>query len=302
MSYILVRKMITMPHSYAGRNWFFDFQAVPTVFVEKDVERSLQRAQNAANILAKSWSADLNTEWLTRHYLALKMIFSASLMLTTADYSHSKNIRLTDSYLQYYAVLSCMRALLYADFRTDWSSGGLVKATHNTVINKASNTISSFSKESGISAKSYAQELKALREIYSYGAPSSGPRLCDGYTTASLEKTTELCILICEIAQMHSEQLEQAIDTHYRGEFTLVDGDTHHCLAYSINDIEVFDDEDSYRLGYYYRKYPRPTNLLCMVSEGHVEDYFGAWCADSEDETEDVYNPDTNWRIIFPFP
>ena len=40
------------------------------------------------------------------------------------------------------------------------------------------------------------------------------------------------------------------------------------------------------------------------MTEGMVEDFFGSWCSDDdEDENyEDVYNPDQNWRIIFPVP
>lgn len=30
-----------------------------------------------------------------------------------------------------------------------------------------------------------------------------------------------------------------------------------------------------------------------------VEDYFGAWY---QDDDSDIYNPDVNWRIIFPVP
>lgn len=36
------------------------------------------------------------------------------------------------------------------------------------------------------------------------------------------------------------------------------------------------------------------------MTEGMVEDFFGAWCSDVDDET--LYNPDIDWRIIFPVP
>jgi hypothetical protein len=39
------------------------------------------------------------------------------------------------------------------------------------------------------------------------------------------------------------------------------------------------------------------------MSEGMVEDFFGAWCSrEDTDDEDDIYNPDTNWRIIFPVP
>ncbi|MPN24169.1 hypothetical protein SDC9_171563 [bioreactor metagenome] len=37
------------------------------------------------------------------------------------------------------------------------------------------------------------------------------------------------------------------------------------------------------------------------MTEGMVEDFFGAWYSDL-DEEEQIYNPDIDWRIIFPVP
>jgi hypothetical protein len=34
------------------------------------------------------------------------------------------------------------------------------------------------------------------------------------------------------------------------------------------------------------------------MSEGHVEDFFGSWCAE-EDTDADIFDPDDNWYIIF---
>lgn len=35
-----------------------------------------------------------------------------------------------------------------------------------------------------------------------------------------------------------------------------------------------------------------------------VEDFFGAWCDYEDEEKDDIekYNPDENWRLIFPMP
>ncbi len=46
------------------------------------------------------------------------------------------------------------------------------------------------------------------------------------------------------------------------------------------------------------RKYPLPTNIQHIMSEGHVEDFFGSWCAEEETD-DDIFDPDENWYIIF---
>ena len=48
------------------------------------------------------------------------------------------------------------------------------------------------------------------------------------------------------------------------------------------------------------RKHPMPTNILHMMSEGHVEDFFGSWL--DQEDSEDGFNPDENWRILFDVP
>ncbi|MBN8714999.1 MAG: hypothetical protein J0H50_13740 [Xanthomonadales bacterium] len=59
------------------------------------------------------------------------------------------------------------------------------------------------------------------------------------------------------------------------------------------------DREDAYRLGYLARKYPRPANLLHLMTEGHVDDFFGAWHNGND---EGIFNPDETLQIIFDIP
>lgn len=302
MSYIAVKKILTPRTKYAGRSWYFDFSKIPNEFEEHKVSAYVGKLQTKLSPVTTNWTPELNTAWLIRHYMALKMLFTASIMLTSANYAYDKNIKVTDSYLQYYAVFSCLRAIVFTDPRSEWKSGSLIKATHSKTINVATNIISSFSPSHGDLTNSYANDLKDMREIYSYGAPSSGPSLCEDKTNVSYKKTVELCQLLAEIAQLQSEILEMSLDKNYIGEFSLIREGSEKCFEYFISGQRIIDEEDIYRLGYYYRKWPKPTNLLNMVSEGHVEDYFGAWCPDYEDEGEDVYNPDDDWGVIFPFP
>ena len=71
--------------------------------------------------------------------------------------------------------------------------------------------------------------------------------------------------------------------------------------SYDEKGFKFFDSEDRYRLDYIKRKVSRPYSIINTMTEGMVEDFFGSWCSDDENY-EDLYNPDQNWRIIFPVP
>lgn len=61
---------------------------------------------------------------------------------------------------------------------------------------------------------------------------------------------------------------------------------------------QVFlDDEDIRRMGYLMRKHPRPANLKMLLTDGHVEDLFGAWF--DESERDGGFNPDLGRGVIF---
>jgi len=301
MSHIYVRMLTTQATPYIGRNWFFEYKELPIVFNDDDIICYVQNLEKDFAELAKVWTPALNTEWLLRHYLALKMILSATVLLTSCEYSVEKNIRITEHYLQYYAILSCLRSILYTTPRSKWNDGSLVSSTHSKIINFSTNVLSSISKEYGESVNTYSFLLKSLREILSYGAPSSGPSLYDEVSEVNIDMTTSYCKLLAEISQMQSEILERALNKYYTGKFSLLEDPAWDIFLYPIPGGELLDKEDYHRVGYYYRKWPKPTNLLLMISEGHVEDYFGAWCS-KDGDTTNQYDPDANWRLIFPFP
>lgn len=71
---------------------------------------------------------------------------------------------------------------------------------------------------------------------------------------------------------------------------------------YGGKELSIVDSEDLYRLGYIERKIKKPYNLHMMMSEGLVEDFFGAWYPENDTNLNLLYNPDANWQIIFPVP
>jgi hypothetical protein len=68
-------------------------------------------------------------------------------------------------------------------------------------------------------------------------------------------------------------------------------------LEVEIEGQTFLDRDDMYRVGYLIRKHPRPTSLQMLMTDGHVEDFFGAWCSKKEGQVG--FDPDSNPCIIF---
>jgi hypothetical protein len=64
-----------------------------------------------------------------------------------------------------------------------------------------------------------------------------------------------------------------------------------------LGGAHFIDYEDARRLLYLMRKHPRPTSIKALLTDGHVEDFFGAWTAEVESEIN--FNPDDNLDAIF---
>ena len=192
--------------------------------------------------------------------------------------------------------MALLRAIVYTLPDVDWEDGKLAAISHKKAINLSFDFLSSFNPDEAKQLKILTLDLKANRELISYRSPSSGD-------TEVLKHDDILCsaTILAEFAQMNSEILERSI---------LKNSDEQHFLFHkkyalqltkvTIEDRDFFDKEDAYRLGYLAKKYPLPTNILHLMTEGHVEDFFGAWCAEEEDES--AFDPDTDWRLIFDIP
>jgi hypothetical protein len=146
--------------------------------------------------------------------------------------------------------------------------------------------------------------LKAFRELISYRAPSSG----DAHNKIeSALDPIDLCTLFCEIAQAQSVLLEASFKKNAKGSYKFIDYYMDHVCQTEIDGFTFWDDEDWYRFGKFALKHSQPTNLACILSEGHVEDFFFAWWPKNEDDQEnidkkDIFNPDYNWGVIFDLP
>lgn len=295
MSHIHVRKMIESRTSYAGRSWSYGFRSIPQYCAEASVEKTCKRLLKTIAPIAKDWNDNRNSEWISRIYFAAKMILASSVMAQSLEFAKAKNLRAAISYLEYYTVLNALRSILLTNPHVPWDKGALLSSTHTKTINVAADILGQFDKKVAAQTKKHITHLKAFRELISYRAPSSG----DSFPKADVD-VIAICRLFAEIAQLQSELIEASVLKNAIGSFSLKAEAIDRICKIKIAGINFDDTEDHYRMDYLRLKYPLPTNILHIMSEGHVEDFFGSWCP--KDEEEDQFNPDNNRGILFDVP
>ena len=230
-----------------------------------------------------------------RIFFAAKMVLASSVMAQSLRYAEENNLRPVVSYLSYYTVMHAFRAILFTSPQVKWNNAEILQMTHTKTINIACDALAHFNKELSSQVKRSTIHLKAFRELISYRAPSSG----DNFEKPDFD-VHRFCRLFLEVAQLQSELLEASIEKHVTSSFELDQVFTQHVYDIEIDGIHFHDKEDWYRIGYLARKHPAPTNILRIMSEGQIEDFFGSWRP--KEETPNAFNPDDDWRILFDVP
>lgn len=285
-----------MTERFAGREWYYSFKEISSTFDEAKCQVVSNRLLERYSLLTRAWTNELNSEWICRLYMSAKLIMAATLKINSASYSEDHNLRVVIPYLRYYAALSLLRSICYTLPEHEWKGGALIQIPHKSAIDGAIEHIRRFSPDIAKSVEWQIRELKAERELISYRAPSSGDD-----QVSEKSRFLSLCALLAEIAQFNSELLEVSLHKKTIPESFVFD------LSYAegIAGIEIDghyfgDTEDAYRLSYLARKQNYPTNIMFLMTEGHVEDFFGAWHV--SDGSPDLFNPDEATSIIFDIP
>ncbi|MEI6074441.1 MAG: hypothetical protein WCS94_02630 [Verrucomicrobiota bacterium] len=282
---------------YTGIGHGISFEHISNEWDEEKCQEFCSNLKQKYAEQTKAWTDDLHSEWLTRNYLAVKMILSASVMLTSFEYCREKNVRIVQPYLLYYAALSCCRAVIFT--RPDFRLNGVdfYQMNHSKVLNVIGRHIEDAFPISGPGFKSLLFKLRDDREMFSYKFPAQGIARSD--MDDQFNSVVELCSLLAENAQLNSECLEASIIKYVVRDFVVKPEIVEKCFLYESESEGFVDHDDYYRTNYMVRKNWHPCNLRMMATEGLVEDYFGSWCSENEDGGP--YNPDKDWRIIFPF-
>jgi hypothetical protein len=189
-----------------------------------------------------------------------------------------------------------MRAIVFTLPEQEWNDGKIITLSHTKILNLATDHMAKFDTKVAQNIKKLSLKLRAARELISYWHPSSGD------SNLQREDGIEsIATLLSEVAQFNSEILERSILKWASEEsFVFLQSYIDKLTTVRLHGLNFFDQEDAYRMGYLQRKYPAPPNILHIMTEGHVEDFFGAWVP--EDANAGGFNPDMNWRIIFDVP
>lgn len=277
------------------KNDYFEYKELYSNFGKTIIETRINDLRPPFTKIAKVFDINSNTQWIIRTYLASKMILASSVLLTSAQYAKSKNLRIVEPYLLYYPLLSCARSVIFTNPYIEWSDD-LVTMTHSKTINLIGDIVAKYNKKKGDEIKKLIDWAREYREIFSYKFPANG---LTGHLI-NFEDVVIVCRLLCEIAQLQSAILEAAITKHVTQQYEIDEMEIIRTYLYGEKNFQFIDSEDGYRLNYIQRKEARPFSIMNTMTEGMVEDFFGAWCSDIDED--DVYNPDENWRIIFPVP
>ena len=228
------------------------------------------------------------------------MILNSTVLLQNAEYAEEKNLRIVRPYIEYYAVLSLLRCVVYTLPNQQWENGKIIKISHSKAINLTCDWLSLFNKTEAQGVKDLCKLLKAQRELISYRAPASGDKNLD-----NSYDVIKICAILADLAQFNSVLLEASVKKNANpSDFVVCTEDINRIARVNIEGFEFFDKYDAMRLDYIRRKSPFPSNIVCSMTEGQTEDYIGAWDNDEEEDDSDIYHGGgpRDWQIIFDIP
>ncbi|MCP4763563.1 MAG: hypothetical protein GY870_17460 [archaeon] len=285
---------------FSPKDWFYSYRELDDIVDEAKIEKMLQKISQQYAVLTKNWSEELNSQWTCRIYISTKMILNATVLLNSLEFSKGVNLRVVNSYIEYYSILSLLRCIIFTIPTADWDDGKILSITHSKTINVACDWISKFNPDFSEKIKDVTLMLKAQRELVSYRCPASG----DQNLIENFDLDYHLTIL-AEIAQINSELLEKSVNKHTDKSMHIVfQKHIDEITKVEINGFSFNDSEDRYRLDYVRRKQPHPFNLALFMTEGQTEDFIGAWESESSEDDPDQFSmgSPSEWQQIFDIP
>jgi hypothetical protein len=295
-------KLISNKYKVFGRDWWYAFRVLNAKADTAKATQFIASNQKLFSPIAKGWNSESNSEWVARCYLAGRLIMASTLYINTYRHCIKTNTRIVLPFLQYYAALFSMRACILTSPQHEWNNGALLSITHSKAINVSSDIVRSICpQEYSDKLKEKLRTLKAYRELISYIAPTDGDGNAPGL---SAEDLIEMCTLLSEIAQLHSEILEGSITKHapIDQKLEIYLEQIEHTFKATIEDFDFLDSADLYRLDYLRRKKPSVENVCHMITDGQAEDFFGAWRSTEDDESDSIFNSDNSTTVIFDIP
>lgn len=246
--------------------------------------------------IASAFASEANSLWILRHYLAIKFVAAASLLVGSSTYSADRNLLMGVPYFNYYALLNICRAYLMTSPQVIWDGVKTVKMSHGNILNQTANFMSALDPMRRTVWHKQFATLREHRELFSYRFPLSGPDLVEG-EALDPERVASLARLIGELASLNTECFEAVLRTHTRQDFTMLPISDHTwASAYALAGQTVIDPLDRYRFGKFLTSWRTVSTLEVMTSDGLIDDLYGQWTA--QEDRLDRFDPDQCSNLI----
>ncbi|MGC2742851.1 MAG: hypothetical protein WA672_06665 [Candidatus Angelobacter sp.] len=242
-------------------------------------------------------------QWIARTYISLKYLLAASVMLTSAEFAATRNLRIVEPYLLYYSLFNSSRALCLMIPELQWKGGAVIESlSHTKVQNLTVDCLGHLSAEVADQYKDVYERALVSREMLSYRFPAQGLTGRLAKILPPIDDVVDSCQIVAEVAQLHSECLQSAFKNLPSVGFPETSEPLRKFFQYEHKSLgtPLIDQEDWYRKWQFIRHSSRPVSLHLVAREGLIEDFFGAWSYDGE--KPDQYDADkADWGIIFDF-
>lgn len=279
----------------------YEYELLQNEFSASEITNYKNSLLEQYSRLTKDWDDDLHSEWTARMFLAAKMIYSATLLLNTLDYSLRKNLKVVEPYLLYYSLLNCCRCLTFTIPSRLWKNGKVLVDSHSKIRNVTSDCVKRLNIQKGTELHNLITETRDYREFFSYRFPGKGLKNEVQFQNINIETITEQCKLLCELSQFNSECFEQSYKKNCtKGIFSLKQNILEACFTYTGDNLHFIDDEDITRIAYIFKKQNGPCNIYFTMTDGMTDDFFGSWVSEDEDD-DGSFNPDERPIKIFEF-
>nr|WP_166179443.1 hypothetical protein [Altererythrobacter segetis] len=280
-----------------GSDYCYDYEELPRQAVLTQIQTYCTDRRRQFAPIAKAFDVEANSQWVLRHYLAIKFATAANMLAGSAAYAREHNLMLGVPYFNYYAVLNACRAFLLTSPQVIWEGEKTVEMTHQNILNRTADYMRTLDPNRMTTWRSKLEELRERRELFSYRFPLSGTELA-GERSMDVEEPVLLGRLIAELACLNSECLDAALRKHSSMELAVRSiGDHELATAYELAGVSTPDPSDRYRLGKFVDGWKTVAPLEVMTSDGLMDDVYGTWC-DPEDRPG-MFDPDeTNGLIL----
>lgn len=137
-------------------------------------DKMKQKIMKRYQKITDKWNTALNSEWVLRNYLAIKMIMGSSLLLNSLIYSKKNNLKVVEPYLHYYSLFTACRSLIFVISEIEWKNGEIMTMNHSKTINIITSELEKIDGKLSKDINKLLLETKDMRELFSYKFPASG--------------------------------------------------------------------------------------------------------------------------------